>query len=155
MRERLVDASRRARARAPGQQRAELQVLAHRQARERLAGPRHLDDAEIADCGGRLSRRVAPVEADAAARAAAPRRRWRGSSDRLAGAVGADERDDLALRDRERDPVERLRRRRRPAGVDLEQRNHGAPSRGKRRAGARGRQQGLLAEVALEHARRA
>ena len=81
-----------------GDDRAHLQVFQHRHAREDAAALRRLRDAQPRDLVGRQARDVVPVEHDRAlARARiAEDRHHQG---RLAGAVGADQRDDLAVGD--------------------------------------------------------
>jgi hypothetical protein len=88
--------------------RAHLEVLEHAHVGEDLAALGDLADAELADAMALVAGDVLALEADRAARRALH------ASDcadqrGLAGAVGPDDRDDLALGDVERDAVERLR----------------------------------------------
>ena len=85
---------------------AHLQILQHRHAREDAAAFRRLRELEPRDLVGRHAGDVAAGEfnrALAGARIAADRHHQRG----FAGAVGADQRDDLALVDLEIDALER------------------------------------------------
>ena len=85
---------------------AELQVLEHRHPREDPPALRRLRDAQADDAVGR--ERVEAVAVETHATAARPHGAEDGPERRgLAGAVGADERHDLARRDGERDPAER------------------------------------------------
>ena len=91
----------------PRQHRAHLQVLQHGQRRKHLAAFGHLPDAEIADPVrlGNPPMLLSPQH-DAALRRA--QHAGDGADERgLAGAVGADDRDDRALRHFERHAVER------------------------------------------------
>src|SRR6185437_6692456 len=73
-----------------------------------LAALRHLADAEIADAVRRPAGDLPTIEADRTA--ARPLHAEDGADERaLAGAVGADDGDDLAFGDVERNAVERLR----------------------------------------------
>ena len=87
---------------------AHLEILVTRQGRKHLPAFGDLADAEIADAVARPAGDVGAAKHDAAAR-----RRLHagdGADQRgLAGAIGADDGDDLALRDLERHAVERLR----------------------------------------------
>jgi hypothetical protein len=97
--------SRPARARQHG---AGQQVLGNAQGRKHLAAFRHLADAEIAHLVARPARNVGAAIEDASARR--PVHAGDGADERgLAGAIGADNGDDGALGDVERDTVERLR----------------------------------------------
>src|SRR6185312_15627713 len=84
-----------------------LQVLEHRHAREDAPALRHLRYAATNDLVGRQLGDVLAVEPDRA-RARARIAAYRHQQGRLAGAVGADQGDDLALGDVEVDAVQRL-----------------------------------------------
>ena len=84
---------------------ADLQILHHRHARKNAAAFRRLRDAELGDLVRRQAGDVAAGEADTAfagARVAEHRHHQR----RFAGAVGADQRDDLAFVDVDIDAFE-------------------------------------------------
>ena len=105
----------------PRQHRAHFEVLGDGERREHLAAFRDLPDAEIADAVRRQAGDVGAAQHDAAARR--PVHAGDGADQRgLAGAVGADDGDDRALRRR------RARRRRAPA------RRHGTRRGSRRRA---------------------
>src|SRR5438045_3004845 len=90
-----------------GQAGAELQVLEHRHARKDAPALRRLGDAAPHDLVGRQASDVLALEQDGALarlRAAADGHQQR----RLAGAVGADQRDDLAGRNLDIDAMQRL-----------------------------------------------
>ena len=90
------------------QHRAHGEVFGDRERRKDLAALRDLADAEVADAVARPARDVAAAKHDAPARRAVHARD--GADERgLAGAVRADDGDDLAFRDLERDAIERLR----------------------------------------------
>src|SRR5690606_4507325 len=92
---------------AAGEEAAHHQVLGHRQVLEDPAPFRRDGDAAAHDVVGVLVRDVLALERDGAlarARVAADRHQQRG----LAGAVGADQGDDLALVDLDRYAIERL-----------------------------------------------
>ena len=78
----------------------EAQVLGDGQRRERALAARHLHDAAARDLVGRRVRHVAPVEHDGAVRRL-DQTGDRLQQRRLAGAVGAEQRDDLAFVDLE------------------------------------------------------
>src|SRR4051812_45999708 len=95
--------------RVPARERAHLEVLEDRHAREDPPALGRLRDADLGDGVARQPLDLGAVEDDAAH----PRRhdaRDRAQRRRLAGAVRADERDDLAFVDLERDALERLDR---------------------------------------------
>ena len=88
------------------ERRAHLQIFEHRHAREDAAPLRRLRDPHARDLVRRHAGDVAPVIDDRAVarlRIAADRHHQR----RLAGAVGADQRDDLAVEDIEVDAAQR------------------------------------------------
>ena len=90
-----------------GDGRAHLQIFQHRHAREDAAAFRSLRQFQAGDLVRRHAGDIAAVEVDRAfarARVAADCHHQR----RLAGAVGADQRDDLAVVDVEVDALERL-----------------------------------------------
>src|SRR5262249_49317743 len=80
--------------------RAHLEVLEHRHAREDAAALWRLADAELDPAVGRQLRDVLAVEEDVSRRDR-PDAGDRLQSGRLAGAIGADQRDNLARVDRE------------------------------------------------------
>src|SRR5229473_777426 len=87
--------------------RAHFEILQDAHVGEDLAALRHLAESQIADHMRRRSRDIAILEADRAARGLLHAED--GADERaLAGAVGADDGDDLARGDVERDAVERL-----------------------------------------------
>ena len=83
------------------------EIFGDRERRKHLAAFRHLADAEIADFVARPAGDIEPAEIDVAARRFV--HAGDGADERgLAGAVGADDGDDGALLDLERNAVERL-----------------------------------------------
>src|SRR6202011_3594599 len=86
--------------------RAELQILLDRDLQEGAATLRHMGDAETHDVLGRPTRDLPAFEGDVASGVhhAAQRAQHR----RLAGAVGAEQGPDMALREAEADAVKRL-----------------------------------------------
>src|SRR6185295_14981564 len=91
--------------RAAADVRAELEVLLDRHLGEGASALRHVRDAEPGDRFRPAAAERLAVEEDLAV--ALDRARDRAERRRLAGAVGAEHGDDLALLDRERDPFER------------------------------------------------
>ena len=90
----------------PRQHRAHLEILQYGERRKHLAAFGHLADAEIADPVRFQSADAFVAQHDAALRRA--QHAGDGADERgLAGAVGADDRDDRALRDFNRHAVER------------------------------------------------
>ena len=91
------------------QHRAHRKIFGNRQRREHLTALRHLADAEIADLMARPAGDVQCRDKGCGPRAGLCMPAMVRISERLAGAVGADNRDDRALFDLERDAIERLR----------------------------------------------
>ena len=84
-----------------------LQILRHRERREQLPAFRHLSDTEVADAVARPAGDVGSAKRDAAARRL--QNPGDGADQRcLTRTIGADDRDDRPLLDRELDAVERL-----------------------------------------------
>ena len=86
---------------------ADVEILLNRQRRKNLTSLRHLADAEIADAMAWPAGYVRAAKADPPAQLALHAGE-RANERRLAGAIGADDGDDRALRDLKRHAVKRL-----------------------------------------------